>query len=197
MITAGKKIRKCPGSRNREDRFHPGREAKEHNPVKTLGHATLTTSSSTRCRAGRRTPRCRPHGGWGHPTALVLDLQQQPLQWETVNQPLQRRALTTAAYDGKVYVIGGLTENAGAVLTVNIFDPAKSAWTTGPDIPGPQRNGFIAASCVAGGRLYVSSADGKLYRLAAPINVPNAIPARSAWHVGYAARQQPTRGEQT
>jgi hypothetical protein len=101
-----------------------------------------------------------------HTTALILDLKQKPMKWETVKQPLQRRALTTAAYDGKVYVIGGLTEDAGAVLTVNIYDPAKNAWTTGPDIPGPQRNGFTPASCVTGGRLYVSPADGKMYRLA-------------------------------
>ena len=102
-----------------------------------------------------------------HTTTVVLDLKQKALKWEAVKQPFQRRALTTAAYDGKVYVIGGLTEDAGTALTVNIFDPAKNVWTTGPDIPGPQRNGFTPASCVAGGRLYVSPADGKLYRLAA------------------------------
>jgi N-acetylneuraminic acid mutarotase len=66
-----------------------------------------------------------------------------------------------------VYVIGGLTADSGPALTVNIYDPAKNAWTTGPDIPGRQRNGFTPASCVAGGRLYVSPADGKVYRLAA------------------------------
>ena len=102
-----------------------------------------------------------------HTTAVVLDLKQKVLKWETVKQPFQRRALTTAAYDRKVYVIGGLTEDAETALSVNIFDPAKNSWTIGPDIPGPQRNGFTPASCVAGGRLYVSPADGKLYRLAA------------------------------
>lgn len=100
-----------------------------------------------------------------HTTTLVLNLKQQPLQWQSVKQPFQRRALTAASYNGKVYVIGGMTEDAGAALTVNIYDPAKDVWATGPDIPGPQRNGFSAASCVAGGRLYVSPADGRLFRL--------------------------------
>jgi hypothetical protein len=115
-------------------------------------------------------------GGWNmkgagkaaewHTTALVLDLQQKPWKWEAVNQPFRRRALTACTLSGKVHVLGGLTEDGSTVLTMNIFDPAKNAWSTGPDIPGSSANGFTPASCVAGGRLYVSPADGKLYRLA-------------------------------
>lgn len=106
---------------------------------------------------------------WGT-TALALDLKQQPLKWQTLQQPFQRRALTAAAYEGKVYALGGLTPDSGTELTVNVYDPAKNAWTTGPDLPGPRRNGFTPASCVAGGRLYVSAADGKLVRLTAKGN---------------------------
>lgn len=115
-------------------------------------------------------------GGWNmkgagkeadwHSTALVLDLSKQPLQWEAVMQPFRRRALTAAPHDGKVYVIGGMAADSGIELTVNVYDLEKNVWTTGPDIPGPQGNGFTPASCVAGGRLYLTAADGKLVRLA-------------------------------
>ncbi|MCI0464081.1 MAG: DUF4198 domain-containing protein [Gemmataceae bacterium] len=102
-----------------------------------------------------------------HTTALVLDLKQQPLKWQPVKQPFRRRALTAAVHDGKVFVVGGMTEDSVTELTVNVYDPAADAWATGPDLPGPRRNGFAAAAIAAGGRLYVSPADGRLFRLAA------------------------------
>lgn len=100
-----------------------------------------------------------------HNTTLILDLSRQPLQWQSVKQPFSRRALTTAAHGGKVYVLGGLGDHAKAALTVDVFDPLTGVWTTGPNIPGSQRNGFTPASCVAGSRLYLSAADGKVTRL--------------------------------
>lgn len=102
-----------------------------------------------------------------HDAALVLDLKQASPRWEPVAQPFRRRALTATAHAGKVYVFGGLAAGAKAVPTVNVYDPAKSAWTTAPDIPGGGRNGFTPASCSAGGRLYVSPANGTIYRLSA------------------------------
>lgn len=100
-----------------------------------------------------------------HGTALVLDLTKKPLKWKSIKQPFRRRALTAASHGGKVYVIAGLTDMGETSLAVNVYDPAKDTWATGPDIPGPQSNGFAPASCEVGGRLYVSTADGKLYRL--------------------------------
>lgn len=102
-----------------------------------------------------------------HATTLILDLKQERLAWKSVKQPFQRRALTAAAHDGKVYVIGGMSADSEIERTVNVYDPAKDAWTTGPEIPGPERNGFTPASCVAGSKLYVCGADGKLVRLTA------------------------------
>jgi Kelch motif len=115
-------------------------------------------------------------GGWNmngagkkndwHDTALVLDLKKDPLKWQAILQPFQRRALITASLAGKVYVIGGLTAAGEIELTVNVFDPEKNSWTQGPAVPGPSGNGFSPASCVLNNRLYISVADGKLYRLA-------------------------------
>jgi N-acetylneuraminic acid mutarotase/uncharacterized GH25 family protein len=98
-------------------------------------------------------------------TALVLDLESKNPRWEVIPQPFQRRALTAAAFDGKVYVIGGINDEDEIELKVDIYDPAMKTWTVGTSLPGPKRNGFSPAACVAGGRLFVSTADGKVHRL--------------------------------
>jgi hypothetical protein len=103
-------------------------------------------------------------GEW-HTTSLVMDLSKKPLKWESIEQPFQRRALTAAAFQGKVYVLAGLGSNAGPELVVNVYDPTKKEWSKGPEIPGPQRNGFTPASCVAGDRLLLSTSDGIVWRM--------------------------------
>ena len=45
------------------------------------------------------------------------------------------------------------------------YHPKAGTWSDGPPLPGEKSNGFTPASAVAGGRLYVTPADGKLYRL--------------------------------
>ena len=86
-------------------------------------------------------------------------------KWEKVKQPFKRRALTAAVFDGKVYVIGGLSDAGGIAKTVDVFDPKTGDWTTGPEIPGEAMNGFTPASAVEGGRLYLTPRDGTVLRL--------------------------------
>lgn len=100
-----------------------------------------------------------------HANAVMLDLKKQPLKWESFEQPFKRRALTMAAFDGKIYVIAGLNEEGSAERTVNVFDPDKKSWSNVAQIPNGVMNGFTPAACVLDGRLYLSPADGKLYRL--------------------------------
>ncbi len=100
-----------------------------------------------------------------HNTTLLLDLSKPGAKWESVPQPFQRRALTAAVLDGKVHVICGLTASAGTSHEVNIFDPATRKWTTGPRVPGDRMNGFTPAAAVLDGKLYLSPADGTVYRL--------------------------------
>jgi kelch repeat and BTB domain-containing protein 12 len=102
-----------------------------------------------------------------HDMALVLDLAQKSPKWETIEQPFQRRALNMAALGGKVYVVCGLAEAGTAERTVDILDLATRKWSQGPQIPEGKMNGFTPAACASGGRIYVSPADGKIYRLAA------------------------------
>jgi N-acetylneuraminic acid mutarotase/uncharacterized GH25 family protein len=98
-------------------------------------------------------------------TGFMLDLTKKPLQWESFPQPFTRRALTAAAWQGKVYVVGGLNAEGKVERTVNIFDPATNKWTSGPEVPGPLLNGFAPAVCTAGERLLVGPSDGKVYAL--------------------------------
>lgn len=113
-------------------------------------------------------------GGWvmkgsGEPTwpetALVLDLAAPKSEWKAVPQPFKRRALTAAAVGGKVYVCGGLGEDASTSRRVDVFDPKTGVWTTGPEFPGASGSGFSPAACEAGGKLYLSTADGIVLRL--------------------------------
>ncbi len=100
-----------------------------------------------------------------HKTALMLDLKKTPLKWETIEQPFQRRALTMAAHNGKIYVIAGLNASGAVERTVNVFDRSSKSWSKAADIPEGAMNGFTPAACSCDGRLYLSPADGKVYRL--------------------------------
>jgi N-acetylneuraminic acid mutarotase len=100
-----------------------------------------------------------------HDTALLLDLSKPGARWESVPQPFKRRALTAAVLDGKVHILCGLTAEAGTSHEVNIFDLATRQWTTGPKVPGDRMNGFTPTAAVLAGKLYLSPADGNVYRL--------------------------------
>lgn len=115
-------------------------------------------------------------GGWQlrgeeesvwHPTAWKLDLSRDERKWEPLpSPPFRRRALAVAACQGKLYVIGGMQPEGGPTRRVDVFDPRTGVWTQGPEILGEQPlAGFGAAACELGGRLYVSTSEGKLQRL--------------------------------
>ncbi len=97
-------------------------------------------------------------------TLQILDLAVQPLQWKSAPQPFARRALIAAAHSGKMYVIGGFNDKSQVVKEVAIYDPARNSWTTGPELPVNQQNSFAPAAAIQNNRLYVSVADGTLYR---------------------------------
>lgn len=101
-----------------------------------------------------------------HAHGWALDLASPDATWRKVDQPFQRRALSAAAHGGKVYVIGGLNHKAETELTVIVYDPQADTWEEGPPLPGEKTNGFTPASAVAGGRLFVTPADGHVYQLA-------------------------------
>ncbi|MDA7951561.1 MAG: hypothetical protein MPJ24_08740, partial [Pirellulaceae bacterium] len=105
-----------------------------------------------------------------HDTLLSFDLTQKDAKWEEVSvQPFARRALSVVAFEDKIYVVGGLTETGNLSTEVDIYDLKTNAWSKGPAIPvegeSGALNGFAPGACVVGGSLYISAADGILYRL--------------------------------
>ena len=99
-------------------------------------------------------------------TAMAFDLSRPDAGWEDLPAPpFRRRALAVGAVGGKVYAIGGLTEDGKVVQSVAIYDPATRAWSNGPDLPGGKRQGFAPSAFAVGGRLYASGFDGQVLRL--------------------------------
>lgn len=101
-----------------------------------------------------------------HDTAYVLDLASEPLGWrELPKPPFQRRALSLAAADGKVYAIGGMKSDNKVSMEVDVFDTKANAWTKAPALPGEGMEGFGTSAFAAGGKVYVSNVAAKVYRL--------------------------------
>jgi len=105
------------------------------------------------------------HGDW-HATAWSADLTQQPLVWEPVAAPpFERRALAVVAHAGKLYAIGGMSED-GPTRRVDVFDPTNNAWSQAPDLVGEKGiEGFAPAAVSTERGLYVTSLSGQLQRL--------------------------------
>jgi N-acetylneuraminic acid mutarotase len=97
--------------------------------------------------------------------ALVLDLQAKEPTWQEIEQPFQRRALIVAVHGGRIFVIGGFNEDNQPLRRVDVYDPVAQKWSTAPELPGADHNGFAPAACAVGNDLYASVADGSLLRL--------------------------------
>ncbi|MCS7014735.1 MAG: hypothetical protein NZM42_01285 [Gemmatales bacterium] len=128
-------------------------------------------------------------GGWylhdgeqtWHEHGLVFDLAHPEQGWQRLPQPFRRRALAVVAYEEQIYVLGGLSDDGQVSLEVNVFDPKHHRWGKGPSLPDGRGNGFGCAACVAGGRLYISPADGRIYQFRDERwhSVGQVIPARA------------------
>jgi hypothetical protein len=98
-------------------------------------------------------------------TTLLLDLANPAAGWREVPQPFERRALVSAVWNGRVYVIGGITPTTQVSSDVDVFNPASNSWSKGPALPGSGQTGFAPAAAVLDGKLYASTGDGALYVL--------------------------------
>lgn len=96
---------------------------------------------------------------------LVLDAAQDKPEWKSIKQPFQRRALSAAAHQGKIYVMGGIDADGDISHEVDIYSPKTGKWTKGPEIPGSTMNGFGTTAWSMNGNLYVSVMDGGVYKL--------------------------------
>lgn len=102
-----------------------------------------------------------------HETAWKLDTSKVGAQWEPIaNPPFQRRALAVAAFQGKLFVIGGIENKGWASNRVDIYDPKTDKWSQGPDLL--DRSALKAFGCTAfavGDQLLVSTINGDVQQL--------------------------------
>ncbi len=114
-------------------------------------------------------------GGWAlsgdrddsqwHGTAWRMDLSQEKLEWTSIPAPAERRANSLAQLDGKVYLIGGMGDDARPTQTVMVFDTEMQKWSEGPGLPGMPMDGFGNSSFNVGGRVVVSTFGGQIIQL--------------------------------
>ena len=95
-----------------------------------------------------------------HDDVLVLDMNDPEAGWKSIPAPFERRALATAAIDGDVVVIGGISSKRSVSNSMDILDLETGEWSKGPDYPGIA---FGMAAETMDGRVVASGADGKVF----------------------------------
>lgn len=116
-------------------------------------------------------------GGWNmqgdssssdwHKDAVVFDLSNEKGSWKTIAKPpFAKRGLAVAGHAGKIFALGGMTEDHEIVKEAHTYDPAADRWTAIADIKGfEQISGFSVSAYSNGTDLYYSGSDGIVYRL--------------------------------
>ncbi|WP_394842269.1 hypothetical protein LZC95_34975 [Pendulispora brunnea] len=85
--------------------------------------------------------------------------------------PIERFEAYAAAFEGRIYFIGGITGLFGDIGTarpsrrVDVYDPATDAWTPGPDLPEDAPKHHLAVAMMADGIYVVGGFDGILGQL--------------------------------
>ncbi len=116
-------------------------------------------------------------GGWNmqggsksarwHETALAWRFSAERPQWQPIAPaPFKRRAIALAAWQGKLYCIGGMQEQGAPTTAVAIYDPATNAWSEGPPLLGGPMEGFGCSAFASGEALYATTISGAIQRLA-------------------------------
>jgi N-acetylneuraminic acid mutarotase len=101
-----------------------------------------------------------------HDTALAFDLNGDQGPWKPIAAPpFHRRALAVAAWNGKLYCLGGMQQQGGVTPAVAVYDPATNAWSEGPALLGGTMDGFGASAFACGDSLYATTISGSIQRL--------------------------------
>ena len=85
-------------------------------------------------------------------TASVFHAQSGYGAWKTLApMPSARQEISTAVFNGRVYVIAGFTSSGASTSTVEVYEPANNTWSTAGSIPILNNHNNAA---VAAGALY-------------------------------------------
>lgn len=99
-------------------------------------------------------------------TAYKIDVSAENPKWEAIaNPPFRRRAIATVIADGKLAVIGGMTDDNKPSDGVDLFDLKTNEWSKGPGVPCGAMKAFGASAAAVGNAIYVSTHDKQIHRL--------------------------------
>lgn len=100
-----------------------------------------------------------------HKTYLTLDLSKPDAQWQSHEQPFERRAQAVQVIGKKIYAIGGMNSEESPTKEVSVLDTTTGKWSDGPELPQDKLGGFGFAAVSHEGRLFASGAAGILLEL--------------------------------
>jgi hypothetical protein len=101
------------------------------------------------------------------------------LQWVTVApMTTARRAHAAAQIGTRYYAIGGQTDSASAIASVEYYDKSTGIWTAGPDLPVAL---FGAAAAVVGSKIYVMGGANSGWTVSNLVFVLDTLGAPVAW----------------
>jgi N-acetylneuraminic acid mutarotase len=87
-------------------------------------------------------------------------------KWEKLPEPpFQRRAIAVAAWNNRIWVLGGMDDYREIKRDVFSYDPATKSWAQAKELPGDDMQGFGVSAWGMDSGLCVSGTDGVIYRL--------------------------------
>jgi N-acetylneuraminic acid mutarotase len=95
---------------------------------------------------------------------LRLDLDPKAPRWTSIEAPVETRAASAVAAQGKIYLMGGLTSDKKPSRAVHVFDPTSSTWSRGPDLP-TDGFGMAAITEEPSGHVIATTRDGAVLEL--------------------------------
>ncbi len=151
------------------ERFDPKKNQWESLPPLPEGRSSLDAAvlGDTLYVVGGWEMKAGSETSW-HETAWAMDLTAPKLSWKAIAKPpFKRRALSLAAANGKLYVIGGMRPEGGPTTRIDVYDPKSDSWSAGPALLGTGMEGFGTSAFACDDRLFVSTISGSIQQLAA------------------------------
>ena len=84
---------------------------------------------------------------------------------ENCHPTLLSATLAVAAWQEKIYAIGGMDDADDATTATSVYDPALNTWSDGPALPGEPIDGFGASAYGTTAGLFATNGSGLVLRL--------------------------------
>src|SRR3954464_3147843 len=103
--------------------------------------------------------------GWGRAAALAAP---QAETWTRLaSMPQQQQEAAVAVLDGRLYVMGGFSDDPQPFTLVQVYDPATDQWRQGTPLPEPVHH---AGAATVGGKIYLVGGFRNLFAQREPID---------------------------